>query len=101
MVSRKNTRVHGHHRNLRNLRVTDSVVACEAVVQPDGYRVHGTGASMGSVTGDNNLPILDHQMSSSKSQTDISTAEKRWAIVKLIQAPTRTTVTGGVGGRYK
>lgn len=67
-------RVCGHHRNLRG---NYSAVACEAVlVQRDGYRVHGTVASTGPITGDC-FPRLDDQMSSSKSQTNISTAEQR------------------------
>lgn len=90
----KNMRVRGHHRRTRG---SFSAVAREAVlVQPGGYRVYGTGAKTRPVTGDDH-PMLDDRMSSSKSQTDISTAEQRWAIAKLIQAPTRTPVTGGAG----
>lgn len=49
-------RVSGHHRNLGG---NYSAMACEAVlVQRDGYRVHGTGASTGPVTGDY-FPMLD------------------------------------------
>lgn len=87
-------RVRGHRRNLRGEHSAD---ACEAVlVQRGGYRVHGTGSSTRPVTRDF-FSMLDDPMSSSKSQTDISTVKQSWAMEKLIHAPTRTPDDRGVG----
>lgn len=97
--------MHGCHRNLSG---NDRAVAEAAVlIQQGGYRVHGTGANTGPVTGTLLPDATWWNVSSSRSQTDISTTGQRLTTreglsKKFVQAPTRPQMTrrgGGGGGR--